>query len=268
MRDDLDLKKILTMPIEVIKVRTGKPSIEINSDDNIIKSTQQYKGKKDPDMSDIAIKFYEILYGFNEGEMFPYEMFAGDTMNSFDSIANFVPGAGKTKKERKKTNKEDWPEWLRDYEKEYHCLANFWVLPMTVGRGVGRLSKGQNNTAKSFNEGRRDYMDRFLRQYIKLNADYSRLYEDYTNKFPLPSFAKQHYLTGIYIEDGGYCSIMDYDSSIIKFSNIKEDENVNFVDLVAGVIEAMQKKIKARAVLISESDKADKLWNFMKEYIH
>lgn len=42
--------------------------------------------------------------------------FAGDTMNSFNSMANLVCGAGKTIKERKETNKEEWPPFLTNYE--------------------------------------------------------------------------------------------------------------------------------------------------------
>ncbi|MGL5087167.1 MAG: hypothetical protein ACRC68_15880 [Clostridium sp.] len=74
-------------------------------------------------------------------------------MNSFNTIANITPGAGKSSKTR--TPDKNWPEYSRNYFNRYHYLANFWILPMETGR----TTKGVLNKAiKPIN----DYMDRFL----------------------------------------------------------------------------------------------------------
>lgn len=107
---------------------------------NKINTGQKYYSSADEDMSDFAIGFYNILYKEslnsnpilkNDGYLLNKE-FAGDTMNSVNTIENITPGAGKTIKER--TEEGKWPEYLQNYHDKYHCLANFWLLPMDVGR--------------------------------------------------------------------------------------------------------------------------------------
>lgn len=57
----------------------------------------------------------------------------GDTMHSFNSLANVILG------DRCK-DEEMWPEELIDYRSKYHCLANFWIIPMCHGRKKAKLS--------------------------------------------------------------------------------------------------------------------------------
>ena len=141
---------VLLMPIECTS-RSGT-NATINKAGNAIKSTQLYKSGPDPDMSDIAIGFYKILYPEIGSILTPEGLlacqeFAGDTMNSFNSIANITKGAGQSKNSR--TPQEEWPEYLKKYHASYHCLANFWVLPIHMGRRTAKLN-------------RRDSMDIFL----------------------------------------------------------------------------------------------------------
>ncbi|MDO4799577.1 MAG: hypothetical protein Q4A52_03550, partial [Bacillota bacterium] len=56
--------------------------------------------------------------------------FAGDTMCSFHTVANRTPGAGSSASRR--TAPENWPQILREFYRSYHCLANFWLLPMEL----------------------------------------------------------------------------------------------------------------------------------------
>lgn len=42
----------------------------------------------------------------------------------------------KSKNEVKSTPKGKWPKELIDYQSKYHCLANFWVIPMCHGRSI------------------------------------------------------------------------------------------------------------------------------------
>ena len=57
MSNDKDLLEVLLMPIDVVK---GNNRIKIVN--GRIKSTQSYRGS-DPDMSDAAVEFYQIVYG-------------------------------------------------------------------------------------------------------------------------------------------------------------------------------------------------------------
>lgn len=63
----------------------------------------------------------------------------GDTMHSFKSLKNVILG-------NKQSPKEEWPKELIDYESKYHCLANFWVIPMSHGRALpARLNKNYDS---------------------------------------------------------------------------------------------------------------------------
>lgn len=110
----IKVKEILLIPIHVDK----NLNYEIFIHNGIIYSGQRYgKTKKyeDPDMSDIAVEFYEILYGIkilNENNGIEFPGYAGDTMNSYKSVAKFAL----------EDKRQEW--YLR-----YHCLANFWLYP-------------------------------------------------------------------------------------------------------------------------------------------
>jgi hypothetical protein len=112
-----------------------KDDLVIRYDDqrHVIHSTNimYHPGSWDPDMSDVAIQWYQqVLYPdlYHEDQLI-----LGDTMHSFNTMANRIPGAGSSRLMR--TSEAEWPEFLRRYYHHYHCLANFWVLPAAIGRG-------------------------------------------------------------------------------------------------------------------------------------
>lgn len=100
------VEEILLMPINVIGY-SGMTGVKIKKAGKCIETTQSYYPYKnypiglDPDMSDFAIGFYEILYNdflsnpiLNGAEALSNNEFASDTMNSFNTIANKVLEAG------------------------------------------------------------------------------------------------------------------------------------------------------------------------------
>lgn len=160
------VKKILMMPI---KCEKRKP-VNIIVENGIVKSTQRYYNGFDPDMSDFAVGFYNIMYkdilneeGVLDGKYFCNQDFAGDTINSFNSIANLVPSAGNATKLRTAT--DECPKFLRKYSNDYHCLANFWILPMPLGRRGKKLNYF-------------DSIDVFLNK-LKESYDLLKKYTDY-----------------------------------------------------------------------------------------
>lgn len=99
------LRKILLTPIKC----EGSKVLEIDDKHNVIltSDTRYCYQNGDPDMSDLAIVFYKILYGKemlkSDGDFRCHE-FAGDTMNSFNSVANqFFDGSTKRCAKRKKS---------------------------------------------------------------------------------------------------------------------------------------------------------------------
>lgn len=185
-----EIKKLLLMRVEV-EDRNSK--IKIIND--IICSGQRYRRGLDPDMSDVAISFYECIYPNiptplldDDGEL-SNESFAGDTMNSFNSIANKTPDAGSSAKARQKNPRENWPDYLQKYYEQYHCLANFWVLPMSLGRQGKKTNYW-------------DSMDMFLAN-IKQEAIYQdKLGSTYCNVFrDYESFCESHSLPGYTPDD-------------------------------------------------------------------
>lgn len=140
--DESDRNWLRTMLLTPIKCE-GSKVLEIDDKDNVIltSDTRYCYHKGDPDMSDLAIEFYEILYGkkmLKDGH-FRCDEFAGDTMNSFRSVANqFFDGSPKRCEKRKKAEENgELPPWLQEYFEGYHCLANFWAIPKAIGREVG-----------------------------------------------------------------------------------------------------------------------------------
>lgn len=134
---------ILLTPIMCDK-RISKTLIQ----DGIIRSPQHYYSRSDEDMSDFSIGFYKIVYkdmlSDSNGEIlnekgYPINKeFMGDTMHSFNSLANIIL-EDKSKDSRSPIKK--WPPKLVEYYSKYHCLVNFWVIPMRHGRNSAKLSK-------------------------------------------------------------------------------------------------------------------------------
>lgn len=82
--------------------------------------------------------------------------------------------SNKTKKER--SSKEEWPNELIDYQSKYHCLANFWVIPMCHGRTSTKLNPYDSLDA---------YLNKICTGAIK-NAD------EYFQNFTYESFLEIH----------------------------------------------------------------------------
>lgn len=225
--DEKKLEKLLLMPIVC---RKRNKSIEIK--DEVIYTGQVFYTSPDEDMSDIAIDFYEILYSkaLNGTKILTKQditncCFAGDTMNSFNTIANLL----------KRKNKElstDEENLLRAYEKRYHCLANFWILPSCIGR---RGRKGNNL----------DSMDIFLNS---LEQDYDGVMKKhqsfYTAWGNISSFRTDHFLDR-YVEK-------DTDS-VRKLYAYKDAKKI---------IDEAIKRIEIRAEDISKSDIGKELWRY------
>lgn len=135
--------KILLTPI-ICDKNTSKIKIQ----DGIIRSSQLYYGTADEDMSDFSIGFYKIIYkdllSNSNGEIlnesgYPIDKeFMGDTMHSFNSLANIILNDAS---KRVRSPIEKWPPELVEYHLRYHCLANFWIIPMRHGRKSAKLSK-------------------------------------------------------------------------------------------------------------------------------
>ena len=239
---------ILIMPIKTVGYSNG--TVNITKEGNIIKSTQTYYPYKiwnqkpvpitlDADISDFAVGFYEIIYGniinaksLIENDRFVDNKFAGDTMNSFETIANLFPEAGSCKKNR--TLPTAWPDKLQQYKKQYHCLANFWILPIEIGR---KLDENNVLCKGSYKYGIRDYVDRFLVK-LKENNKYF-----YCNDFS--QFAKVQFICGSYV----YA-----DDSIYTFSDVESNPNL--------LIDKIVDRIKIRATAIANSEYAECLWEY------
>lgn len=247
MDDDMrrQVYEILLLPIECDKYKYSK----IYRKDNVLYTGQRYASKySDADMSELAVGYYDIIYrNILEGNRILQdngnlvdEHFAGDTMNSFNTVANRVPGAGKSRKQRKSIPKIQWPKYLQEYELNYHCLANFWILPFEMGRTLKPMSKARVG---------RDYMDRFLnvlRNDIKL---YKSKYESYFIRVgEFVEFADIHFLIG---------NNLNKDMQIEVYSTpINDGEDF---------IQRAQEMMRHRADLISKSEYAEDLWKYFKE---
>ncbi len=217
------VQKILLLPIVCSK---RYKSIEIQ--DNVIYSGQEFYMSPDEDMSDIAIVFYEILYAnaldgkkILDRKDLTNCCFAGDTMNSFNTISN-------TFKKKELSGEEE--ALLEEYQNQYHCLANFWILPSCIGR---RSRKGNNL----------DSMDIFLNG---IDEDYDGVMKKHLSYYKAWSnaldFRKDHFLTGY---------INKKTESVRK--SYAEKDGVTIIN------EAI-KRIEQRAKDISGSDKGKELW--------
>lgn len=216
---------------------------QIKFHNGIIGSGQNYDHEFDPDMSNIAIKFYKIIYDIdiinNDGSIIGSESegidtrIAGDTMCSFNTVANKFESAGNCKANR--TPYPCWPLSLQRFRILYHCLANFWLLPLNEGRTLNGKYKVK------------DYMDKYLKQIKNNYTNYFKSYKTYINQFDsFETFSKKHFLI-----DSNYIS----NDKIVEFSD-KDPEQI---------VAAMINFIEARADAISKSEYQDKLYNLYLE---
>ena len=146
-RDKVTEKENIVYEILLTPIKCDKNVPKIYIKDNVVYSPQLYKGNPDEDMSDFSVGFYKIVYKgilrennvdiLNEDGTYKNKNYMGDTIHSFNSLANVILD-NKSKNER--SPKEAWPKELIDYQSKYHCLANFWVIPMCHGRKSAKLS--------------------------------------------------------------------------------------------------------------------------------
>ena len=179
--------KILLTPI-----KCDKKVSKIYMEDNVIYSPQLYKEIADEDMSDFSVGFYKIIYEdflkndsgeiLNEDGFCKNDNYMGDTMHSFNSLANVILG---DKSKEYRSPKEKWPEELVEYKSKYHCLANFWVIPMRHGRRSAKLN-------------RYDSLDIYL---SKVHAGVIKNADEYFQKFTYESFLEIHDLSWYKISD-------------------------------------------------------------------
>ncbi|MFI3260971.1 MAG: hypothetical protein R3Y13_04605 [bacterium] len=243
-RKKQEVIKVLTTEIKYKKRIKKTEDVHIYLENNIIYSTQLYRNSFDCDMTDFACGFYEILYKkilndkginniINKEKYFSNKSFAGDTMNSFNTVAMLVSEYGNSKDTC--TCESIWPQYLRKYKHSYHCLANFWLVPMVVGRTIYSLSKITPS---------KDYMDRFL-LYVKENmSKYQESFPCYFSNLDFNQFVRLNYLEGSYV----------INNDVKKFSiNNKNAEEI---------ITSMNELILKRAICIANSDIANELWNY------
>lgn len=237
--------EILMMPIRCTRYSNRKPIITmVNS---VIETTQtywpqyvdkdmgkpfRYKFNPDCDMSDFAIGFYQILYKdilgknlvLSENDGFFNKEFSGDTMTTTSVLKG-----------------------LKD---KYHCLANFWLLPMHIGRTSRSTPSELRKWSKTSDVYPiQDYMDRFLILLKQNYSTYKKLYKDYFKEIKsFEMFVKIHMLQDSYVD-------MIYE--INQFSIW--DENKTKIEKIVFEI------IKKRAKSIAKSDYAEELWEYFFE---
>ena len=250
MKEKLELKRrlvysILTTPIIVIEKIEHKEDAKIYFKDGAIFSTQLYVGTEDPDMSDFAVGFYEILYDellkktsegidriLNDDHKFINDKFAGDTMNSFNIIAKMIDGLDKEK--RKNVPLNEYPDILQKYYNSYHCLANFWLIPMEHGRKSCKLNSY-------------DSLDLYLNKVEEGWGDFKE--KGYFREFKnFDEFKKVHYV-----------DVLKRDDETIKDWYKQKDTGKELIEWAIN-------NILARARAITQDDKmTEALYGYFKE---
>lgn len=228
------VQELLLMPIVICK-GCEKPYI---GDEGIIYTGINYVtdgGAKscDEDMSDIAVGFYEVIYGrsvLNENGKLIDKAFAGDTMNSYNRVAQNVlrirTSINQFDVEQRGSEKKRELEVLAKYKKNYHCLANFWLIPYSSGRDPKEKKASKNQNA-------RDYMDRFLKIYEKkFESIFGKTFDELIN---------DHFLEGSYVKNG---KILSYSSPLPN----------NRLELLQKINDAIRNRAYSLAV-----DKTDEL---------
>lgn len=191
---------VLVTPIICDKTSNEEKIVRKNG---VIFSSQKYCREADPDMSDLAISFYQILYNEklidfdlldNQGYLKNKE-FAGDTMNSFTTIANGVVSNELQFKGRKLNISVD--PYLIYYKCQYHCLANFWLIPMRDGRQSSKRNK--YDSLDLYLEYLKDNWES-LKKEEKVSYGRGKYISDYDNYFrnkklkDFNNFCKIHYV--------------------------------------------------------------------------
>lgn len=232
------VKEILLCPIIASKHFDGIRLFTDSEGNKIILSGQKYSSIADEDMSDFAIGFYEIVYqGLIPDKKLLKEdggllnmQFAGDTMNAKVYCGKDVDANS-------------------SWKSKYHCLANFWLLPVHVGRTSAKTPKDDREYSKSKN-GINDFLDIFLEYYSDHYEEYARIYGNYVNcmaqdrdedknskDIDIGLFYKNHCLLGSFVkeEDDGY--------KITDFSRDNKKLDINICENVWNLIKCRADKL-------------------------
>lgn len=232
------VKEILLCPIIASKHFDGIRLFTDFEGNKIILSGQKYGSIADEDMSDFAIGFYETVYqGLIPDKKLLKEdggllnmQFAGDTMNAKVYCGKDVD-----------TNSS--------WKSKYHCLANFWLLPVHVGRTSAKTPADERKYSKSKN-GINDFLDKFLEYYSDKYIEYADKYGDYVNCMAqdrdedkkikdtdIGVFYKNHYLLGSFVEkkNDGY--------KITNFSCDNKELDINICEDVWNLIKCRADKL-------------------------
>lgn len=140
--EQIKVKEILLMPIEATKPnsknRFERKPCKITSQ-MLYKSPHTKNINPDPDMSDIAIKFYEIIYGIkilNENNGITFPGYTGDTLNSYKTIEKRI--SEKISQAPDKSKIAEYNRLIQEWKRRYHCLANFGLLWYKTTRSTSK----------------------------------------------------------------------------------------------------------------------------------
>lgn len=222
--------------------------VVIRKEGNLIISTQSYwpqftdrtTGKPyrysfvpDCDMSDFSCGFYEIVYQ----NIFPNKRIVDSTNGNFID-KNF---AGDTMTTVIK---------LPGLKENYHCLANFLLLPMSIGRTSRLTSIELRKWSKTSHfYPIHDFMDRFLILLKQNYSVYKELYPTYFQMIPtFERFVEIHMLQNSYIDTNGQIKQFS-----IEGKDITEMEKLVF------------EMIKKRERTIANSVYAKEQWTYFNQ---
>ena len=187
-------------------------------------------------MSDIAIEFYKILYGKvienfemldSSGYLIDKE-FAGDTMNSYNTLKNRILKTDYSSNDAIKLI-------LSNYENQYHCLANFWVIPMRHGR----TSRKKNSY---------DSLDLYIK-YLRSHWSELKLERAITyGKGDAQRYYKNYFTYDYFDSLDNFCKIQFVQESDDKAAG--KYANKMYIEIIGDNIQTMHE----RARLISNND--------------
>lgn len=240
----IQVRDILLTPIK-LPSKSEKKLITIEEDGEI-SSTQKYINSLDQDMSDLAVGFYDKLYAgilprlsiLNGEGSFTDTEFSGDTMNTFNTIANIILGDS-DRLHRSPQGK--WPPVLIEYEKIVRCLANFWVIPECYGRTpCGDTGKKDNHY---------DSVDLFLDKHKEDIGDmdkgkYFGKFKDYND------FCEKHFISS---------------EARLPIGFVKEQYEKKYKDGCLMIVEELIADIKARALCIACSNTGERLYSYFHD---
>jgi len=240
------VKKILLTPIV-----TNSEVTSIKKNNGIIFSTQKYHSSTknyDEDMCDFSVGFYEVFYKemvggsllLDNGRLRNKDI-AGDTMNTINCICK----GESSKEEEKKKN---------IFYDQYHCLANFWLIPMQHGRlASGKTGKKLNNYDSLIlylHELEKNYNNLKDRRPVYGSGKYKT---EYPNYFLNPSLSE-------YID---FCKVhcVQTISNIESVTTEEYYKNVKCIDIIDKELNIIFK----RADEICRDARYESIWDYFNE---